>query len=117
MCVSVAVAAETLHGPYVNEAHDLLVGYEPGYRASWNSAVGMVTEQVIEENTKSWSGDHCIDPDAVPGVLFSNWLLADDSPQMQDIAPTLLALFGLPPEQFHDGHVLNFIPPSKGAFV
>ena len=27
---------------------------------------------MFEDNTKAWSGDHCVDPLLVPGVLFSN---------------------------------------------
>ncbi len=111
-----ALAAEDIHhGPYVNEAHDLFVGYEAGYRASWNSAAGLATGEVFEENTRSWSGDHCIDPELVPGVLFSNWKLENESPAMQDIAPTVLALFGLPPAEFHDGTALTFVPASPGG--
>ena len=48
----VYLAQEIFKGPYVNDAPDLIVGYARGYRASWNSAVGKITEDVIEENTK-----------------------------------------------------------------
>jgi hypothetical protein len=34
--------------------------------------VGRVTAGVFEDNTRSWSGDHCVDPRLVPGVLFSS---------------------------------------------
>jgi predicted AlkP superfamily phosphohydrolase/phosphomutase len=101
------LAQEVLKGPYVNDAPDLFVGYQIGYRASWNSAVGKITERVIEENTKSWSGDHSIDPELVPGVFFSNWRLTDETPALGDIAPTILALFGSGRQSFHDGKVLN----------
>ena len=74
---TVHITEEILSGPYVNEAPDLLIGYKPGYRASWNSAVGRITDAVIEENTKSWSGDHSIDPRYVPGVFFCNWHLKE----------------------------------------
>jgi predicted AlkP superfamily phosphohydrolase/phosphomutase len=102
-------AQDVLKGPYVNDAPDLLVGYHVGYRASWNSAIGKITAQVIEENTKSWSGDHCIDPELVPGVFFSNWNLKEHDPSLADIAPTILSLFGLDRQRFHDGKVLHLI--------
>jgi len=50
---------------------------------------------VIEDNIRSWSGDHCIDPDKVPGILFSNRKLARDDPRIIDLGPTVLDLFGI----------------------
>ncbi len=65
-------ALKVYNGPYKNEAPDLLVGFQRGYRASWETAVGQVTEGIFHPNTKAWSGDHCNDPTLVPGVLFCN---------------------------------------------
>ncbi len=59
-------------GPYLAEAPDLLVDFAPGYRVSWSSSMGGVAEGQFEDNVKKWSGDHIIDPDQVPGVLFMN---------------------------------------------
>ena len=58
-------------GPYVDNAPDLIVGYGEGFRASWDSVMGKVTSAIFEDNLKAWSGDHCVDPRLVPGVLFS----------------------------------------------
>jgi predicted AlkP superfamily phosphohydrolase/phosphomutase len=99
-----------LHGPYLSEAPDLLIGYETGYRASWNCATGKITEEVIEPNTKRWSGDHCIDPQLVPGVFFSNWKLQEETPALMDIAPTILDMFGIEKQTFQDGRVLHLSP-------
>jgi predicted AlkP superfamily phosphohydrolase/phosphomutase len=101
------LSQQVLQGPYINDCPDLLVGYRIGYRASWNSAVGRVTQDVIEPNTKQWSGDHGIDPQLVPGVFFSNWKLADKKPSLMDIAPTILTLFGGDRQKFQDGKVLE----------
>jgi predicted AlkP superfamily phosphohydrolase/phosphomutase len=110
----VFLAHQCLHGPYVEDAPQLMIGYESGYRASWNSAMGKVSKSVIEPNDRCWSGDHCIDPDLVPGVFFSNWILTDDSPALVDIAPTILDMFGLDKPSFHDGVVLGLKPPPSG---
>jgi predicted AlkP superfamily phosphohydrolase/phosphomutase len=82
-------------GPYVDNAPDLIVGYGAGFRASWDSVTGRVTSTIFEDNIKAWSGDHCIDPRLVPGVLFSNQKIADEKPAIVDVAPTILKLFGL----------------------
>ena len=85
----------TYAGPYVDNAPDLIVGYGEGFRASWDSVMGKVTGQIFEDNLKAWSGDHCIDPRLVPGVLFSNRKIVEEKPAIVDVAPTILKLFGL----------------------
>jgi len=55
------------------ETPDLVVGYERGYRASWQTTLGAVPIELLEPNRQKWSGDHCIDPALVPGVLFANF--------------------------------------------
>jgi predicted AlkP superfamily phosphohydrolase/phosphomutase len=106
------LAQEVLKGPFREEAPDLFIGYAEGYRVSWNSAIGKITENVVEDNTRSWSGDHTIDPDLVPGVFFSNWKLKDLEPYIGDIGPTILNLFGLDRCGFHDGKILKLIKPN-----
>ncbi len=98
---------DALKGPYVSEAPDILVGYESGFRVSWNSAVGKITNSIFEENNKSWSGDHGIDPKLVPGVLFCNWKIAEKNPAIVDIAPTILHQFGIAKPKYQDGKVLD----------
>ena len=99
---------EVVHmsGPYKHNGPDLIVGYNRGYRASWEGAVGRITDSVISDNTKSWSGDHCIDPRLVPGVLFSNFPIASQDPALHDLAPTILQLFGVEVPNHMTGKVL-----------
>jgi hypothetical protein len=82
-------------GPYTFDAPDLLIGYNHGYRNSWACATGRVTESVFEDNSKHWSGDHCVAPRLVPGVLFANRKINSSKPGMTDIAPTVLSLLGV----------------------
>jgi predicted AlkP superfamily phosphohydrolase/phosphomutase len=103
----VYATASIYRGPYLEAAPDLIVGYSDGYRISWESAVGQVTGCVIEDNPKAWSGDHCIDPILVPGVLFSNLRLAANNPGIEDLAPTVLDLFGVARPGWMDGHALT----------
>lgn len=82
-------------GPYRNDGPDLLVGFAEGYRVSWDCARGVVQDDIFEDNVKSWSGDHCMDPRIVPGILFSNMAIESDKPNLMDMAPTVLDLFGI----------------------
>jgi predicted AlkP superfamily phosphohydrolase/phosphomutase len=88
-------ALKVYHGPYKNNAPDLICGYNKGYRASWETAVGEVTDSILHDNTKAWSGDHCIDPTLVPGVLFCNRKIKAERPRLLDIGPTVLDMFGV----------------------
>lgn len=99
----VYITSSLYRGPYVREGPDLLIGYAEGYRASWECAKGQVTSQVFEENSRPWSGDHAMDPSCVPGVLFVNRPLAVEQPGIEDLAPTVLALFGIEPPAHMDG--------------
>jgi predicted AlkP superfamily phosphohydrolase/phosphomutase len=99
-------APRIYRGPYKDEAPDLIVGYERGYRASWDTAIGRITEEVFHANRKAWSGDHCIDPSLVPGVLFCNYPVADEYPRLMDVGPTVLRLFGVAVPEHMDGKPL-----------
>ena len=92
---TVYATSDLYRGPYLDAAPDFLVGYNEGYRVAWDSAVGKITERILEENEKAWSGDHCVDPVLVPGVLFSNRAINATDPGIEDLAPTALASFGV----------------------
>ncbi len=72
----VYLSGETYSAPGT-QAPDIIVGCARGWRISSQSAVGGVSEELFSDNTGRWSGDHCIDAAAVPGVLFSNRALPD----------------------------------------
>jgi predicted AlkP superfamily phosphohydrolase/phosphomutase len=98
--------AKLYQGPYLENAPDLLIGYNHGYRVSWDCATGVVAGPVFEDNAKAWSGDHCVDPRLVPGVFFCNREIDREDPALIDIAPTALRLFGLVPPPHMDGKPL-----------
>jgi predicted AlkP superfamily phosphohydrolase/phosphomutase len=97
------ISSELYKGPYLGAAPDLIIGYADGYRTSWDAAIGRVSAAVFEDNEKAWSGDHCVDPALVPGVLFSNRRLDSDDPGIEDMAPTALWLFGIPRPVWMEG--------------
>jgi predicted AlkP superfamily phosphohydrolase/phosphomutase len=97
---------EIYKGPYLGNAPDLLIGYNHGYRTSWDCATGVVGGPVFADNVKAWSGDHCVDPRLVPGVIFCSHKIDSEDPALIDIAPTALRLFGLPVPAHMDGRSL-----------
>ena len=92
---SVLRREDLYHGPYAAHAPDLLVNFSPGFRVSWQTAVGGFASSLIEDNTRRWSGDHIIDPQQVPGILFMNRGLKGEQASMLDLAPTILNHFGV----------------------
>jgi predicted AlkP superfamily phosphohydrolase/phosphomutase len=86
-----------LHGPYVGEGPDLLVGYSRGYRSSWENPLGEFPAAVFVDNTLPWSGDHCVDPAVVPGVLLSNRRILLPDPALHDLTVALLDEYGVRP--------------------
>lgn len=90
-------------GPYVSDAPDLVVGFAPGYRVAWETVTGGFGATVISNNTRPWSGDHNMNPPEVPGMLFCNRQIDVEHPNIVDIAPTVLDLFGVPVPAHMDG--------------
>lgn len=93
-------------GPYKVNCPDFIIGYNEGYRVSWDSVTGKVHDTIFEDNKKAWSGDHCIDPELVPGIFFCNHRINSEAPSIVDIAPTALELFGIKPPAHMDGSSL-----------
>jgi predicted AlkP superfamily phosphohydrolase/phosphomutase len=98
--------ASLYRGPYLEAAPDFIVGYNDGYRCSWEGAVGKIEATVLTDNPKAWSGDHCVDPVLVPGVLFSNRKIGANDPGIEDMAPTALNLFGVQAPAWMEGKAL-----------
>ena len=125
---------EIYSGPYAVNAPDLLVNFRPGFRVSWQSAVGGFANSLIEDNNRKWSGDHIIDPEAVPGILLmnrnppppaaKNSIRAgqaegsgaarsgtpvppkSEMPSIIDLAPTILNHLGVPVPEIMEGNSL-----------
>lgn len=74
---------------------DLQIGYARTYRAANESAAGGLTENQVFDNLSAWSGDHCMDHEAVPGVLFTSRPLKKKATSLKDLGAALLAEFGV----------------------
>ncbi len=107
--------AKLYQGPYLENAPEFIIGYNRGYRTSWDCATGVVSAPLFEDNVKAWSGDHCVDPRLVPGVIFCNRDMQEDEPSLIDIAPTALEQFGLQPPPHMDGKALTLSNAGDNA--
>jgi predicted AlkP superfamily phosphohydrolase/phosphomutase len=76
-------------------APDLIIGYARGVRSSNESALGGVPPYVMTDNASAWSGDHCMDPAVVPGILLTNRRLRSPAASLQHLAGAILAEFGI----------------------
>lgn len=94
------VSQDVYHGPFVSEAPEIVLGYNHGYRVSWTSPLGGIPKKIIEPNNEKWSGDHCMDPSVIPGILMTNRPIKHTSPCLYDLTATILKTFGIsiPPE-------------------
>lgn len=90
---------EIFRGPLVDETPDIFIGFNTGYRASWQTALGAVPEQTIEDNLKKWSGTHLHDPVLIPGIFFSNRPIVTGTPSIYDITPSVVKLIGYTDEE------------------
>jgi len=108
-------ASQVYLGPYKDRAPELIVGYQRGYRASWETALGRTTNEVFHDNRKPWSGDHCIDRSLVPGVLLCDRPVEADAPRLIDIGPTVLQLFGVPVPHYMDGRPLAIAADASSS--
>jgi predicted AlkP superfamily phosphohydrolase/phosphomutase len=88
-------AREVYSGKNLENAPDLVIGYSRGYRASWETTIGNFPVEWIEDNLDPWSGDHCMAAELVPGIILCNRQLQAENPKLFDLAPTLLAEFGI----------------------
>jgi predicted AlkP superfamily phosphohydrolase/phosphomutase len=100
----VELAKDAYQGPYAASGPDMIVGYNREYRAGWKTILGDFPTDELEDNTNAWSGDHCMDGALVPGVLLSNRKIAAPAPALTDIAPTILAEFGIAKTNGMIGH-------------
>jgi predicted AlkP superfamily phosphohydrolase/phosphomutase len=98
---------ELYKGPYTQNAPDVVVGYNLGYRVSWESAVNYVGEELFSDNIRMWSGDHAFTRHQVPGIFYSNRKIKEQQPSLMDISPTVLSAFGIKPLAFIDGRDLG----------
>ncbi|HEY1760747.1 MAG TPA: alkaline phosphatase family protein [Bryobacteraceae bacterium] len=104
MIGGVTLTHEEFHGNMLDKAPDIIVGYMPGYRSSWQTTLGAVPAVTVVDNTEAWRADHCILAKFVPGVLISNRKSQAPDPHLYDLTVSILDSFGLAPGPGMIGH-------------
>jgi len=83
-------------GEFLGNAPDLQIGFEDGYRVSWQTTLGGSPQGIVYPNTQKWSGDHCgFDYQTTAGVFVSSRPMTASNPRVIDIAPTVLKFLGV----------------------
>ena len=106
-------ANEVYSGPNLKDSPDLIVGYNIGYRASWETVLGGFPKETLRDNTEKWSGDHLMEADLVPGILLSNKKIISENPALYDLAPTILSEFDIPKQEGMIGNNFFNAPISE----
>jgi len=98
-------ASEIWHGDALDNAPDIILGYYPGYRTDWKTAIGGFAVDKITDNDKLWTGDHMVDKKFVPGTLFTNFKISKDIDIIEqvDIVPTIYDILNIEPSSDFDG--------------
>ncbi len=99
-------AEDVYTGPYLKNAPDLIIGYNKGFRASWETTLGKFPEEILKDNTGKWSGSHLMEADLVPGILISNKKIKKKDPALYDLSPTILSEFNIPKQKWMIGNAL-----------
>jgi len=96
MILDVYKRDDIYHGEYIGNAPDLMIGFNEGYRVSWQTTLGGIPKDLVENNMKKWSGDHCsYDYTITSGVFLSNKKISRANPKIWDIAPTVFKTLGI----------------------
>jgi len=86
---------DVYHGEALEQAPDLIIGFNRCYENADKSALGGVPRRMLEDNLDPWSGSHLMDPSHVPGVLLANTKFRISDPKLTDLTVTVLKEFGI----------------------
>jgi predicted AlkP superfamily phosphohydrolase/phosphomutase len=101
----VDLAREIYHGARIDEAPDLVVGYNAGYGNSDASTLGRIPEKVFEDNLGgTFNGNHLMAPELVEGTLLTNGKVLDGRHGLEDLTVEILRQFGIQPGAGMRGH-------------
>jgi predicted AlkP superfamily phosphohydrolase/phosphomutase len=89
------VAKDVYEGKNLENAPDIILGFNRGCRISWGSPLGRFPKEIFEDNKQKWSGDHMGAAEIMPGILVTNQKVKAESPALYDLTATILDIFGI----------------------
>jgi predicted AlkP superfamily phosphohydrolase/phosphomutase len=90
-----AYAAKNVYtGAAAVDAPDIIVGFNRGYRISFQSPLGRIPREIMEDNKAKWSGDHMGAAETLPGILLTNGPVQAEAPSLFDLTATITDVFG-----------------------
>src|SRR5262245_5726631 len=110
------LAKDVYSGERMEEAPDILVGYDSGYGNSDASATGRIPHELLVDNSPAnhggklgtFNGNHLMHPDVVPGLLLSNKKLREGKFRLEDLTVEILHRYGIEkPESMKGNPVLQ----------
>jgi predicted AlkP superfamily phosphohydrolase/phosphomutase len=104
-----AIKREDIYSDYDPDLiPDLLLANSPKYRVSWQTSLGGIPGNILELNTRKWSGDHCsLDAEITKGVFFANRKLNVEDVTILDFFPTVLQYLEVSLPEGLDGRILE----------
>jgi len=100
-------ASAVYRGARVDDAPDLVVGYNAGYGNSDESTQGRIPAAALADNLGgTFNGSHLMHPSVVEGVLLTNGRVANGALTLEDLTATLLRRYGVAPESGMTGRAV-----------
>ncbi len=85
-------------GERLDEAPDIVVGYNWGYGNSDEATQGRIPNAVLSDNVGgTFNGSHLMHPSVVNGVLLTNQPVQLADPRLEDLTTTILGIYGVEP--------------------
>jgi predicted AlkP superfamily phosphohydrolase/phosphomutase len=90
---------------------DLQLAFKDGWQTSRKTSLGGIPEGLFEDNEKKWSGDHSSSDAAdTQGFVVTNAGAPPKDAHIADLAPTALALLGVPVPATYEGKAWSLAP-------
>lgn len=86
-------------GERLEDAPDIVVGYNSGYGNSDESTQGRIPHEVLTDNLGgTFNGSHLMHPSVVSGTLLVNRRVTVDDPRLEDLTTSILDAYDVQPD-------------------
>jgi predicted AlkP superfamily phosphohydrolase/phosphomutase len=86
-------------GDRLEDAPDIVVGYNSGYGNSDEATLGQIPHAVLTDNVGgTFTGSHLMHPSVVSGTLLVNRRVTVEDPRLEDLTTSILDAYGVKPD-------------------